>query len=57
MAIVVNRTRLNVTFIYLFSRLELVILFDVFLTVHHDINLFNYQLDAQFLYSLIYVLH
>jgi hypothetical protein len=31
--------------------------FDVFLTEHHSINLFNYQLDAQFLYSVIYVLH
>jgi hypothetical protein len=30
-------------------------LFDVFLTVPHSINLFNYQLDAQFLYSVIYI--
>jgi hypothetical protein len=31
--------------------------FDIFLTVHHSINLFNYQLDPQFLYSVIYVSH
>jgi hypothetical protein len=31
--------------------------FYVFLTVHHSIDLFNYQLNAQFLYSIIYVLH
>jgi hypothetical protein len=31
--------------------------FDVFLTVHHDINLFNYKLDVQFLCLVIYVLH
>jgi hypothetical protein len=30
---------------------------DVFLTVHHGINVFNYQFDEQFPYSVIYVLH
>jgi hypothetical protein len=30
--------------------------FDVSLTVHHSINLFYHQLDAQLLYSVIYIL-
>jgi len=27
--------------------------FDVFLTVHHSVDLFNYQLNVQLIYSII----
>ena len=37
---------------------QIIASFDVFLTVHHSTDLFQLQLNAQFLYSIIiYILH